>query len=197
MLTVYGIETAVIPPLIPPTYSCNSAYRLRYWNSIIIPITAGATVKLQQCLPFTVLKPDILNSNRPYFCSCNSAYRLRYWNIPTTVIIIVVARPLQQCLPFTVLKLTHNQCRSITCSIFIKLQQCLPFTVLKLKYISAFANDSFWLQQYLPFTVLKPLKLISDRSQSDRCNSTYCLQYWNGISFKVTSCFIKCGCKSI
>ena len=30
VLTVYGIETAVIPPLIPPTYSCNSAYRLRY-----------------------------------------------------------------------------------------------------------------------------------------------------------------------
>ena len=154
--------------------SCNSAYRLRYWNS----------------------SPSSWNS--PSSSSCNSTYRLRYWNCkPIALFLWPNAAELQQCLPFTVLKLTHNQCRSITCSIFIKLQQCLPFTVLKLKYISAFANDSFWLQQYLPFTVLKPLKLISDRSQSDRCNSTYCLQYWNGISFKVTSCFIKCGCKSI
>ena len=57
VLTVYGIETVRIP--------------FRIFNYFI---------ELQQCLPFTVLKLEILLIgeliNSPL--SCNSAYRLRY-----------------------------------------------------------------------------------------------------------------------
>ena len=40
--------------------SCNSTYRLRYWN--------GRTLV-----------------DRPYIYSCNSTYRLRYWNLDTPI----------------------------------------------------------------------------------------------------------------
>ena len=37
--------------------SCNSAYRLRYWNAInIVKWITLSDIQLQQCLPFTVLK---------------------------------------------------------------------------------------------------------------------------------------------
>ena len=55
VLTVYGIETR--------------------------PVTRGrspyASIMLQQCLPFTVLKLYIIIIKQLFF-SCNSAYRLRY-----------------------------------------------------------------------------------------------------------------------
>ena len=57
VLTVYGIETHTIR-------KCDA-------------ITSNS---LQQCLPFTVLKPDGTNSIEflRSLVSCNSAYRLRY-----------------------------------------------------------------------------------------------------------------------
>ena len=79
VLTVYGIETSYDVSL------CN-----QWWS-------------LQQCLPFTVLKPNHI---------CN---------------IWLSFRKLQQCLPFTVLKLAKTFCHASLCV----LQQCLPFTVLK------------------------------------------------------------------
>ena len=127
MLTVYGIETFQASMDFPCNgWGCNSAYRLRYWNASYTLILSGfisvATVLtvygietftsnfrrrtlrwLQQCLPFTVLKP---------FFNC----------IKTNNSCL-----LQQCLPFTVLKLFLNE-RYIR---FFSLQQCLPFTVLK------------------------------------------------------------------
>ena len=112
---------------------------------------------LQQCLPFTVLKPW------PYqICNGN--------------------RSLQQCLPFTVLKLSSIYKNKWP--LYIQLQQCLPFTVLKqhlfcrLQYayryvatvltvygIETFStlftfNSLYSLQQCLPFTVLKPSLLL-------------------------------------
>ena len=38
-------------------WSCNSTYRLRYWNTQFTP-SIGVSLKLQQYLPFTVLKPS-------------------------------------------------------------------------------------------------------------------------------------------
>ena len=59
MLTVYGIETYQIQTIL-------------YLEALGV---------LQQCLPFTVLKPE----EKEFIClienGCNSAYRLRYWNI--------------------------------------------------------------------------------------------------------------------
>ena len=87
--------------------SCNSTYRLRYWN--LLPIrtlsllnlevatvltvygieTNGLEdqykyyVTLQQYLPFTVLKPSsLLQPQSSHDGCCNSTYRLRYWNAP-------------------------------------------------------------------------------------------------------------------
>ena len=62
---------------------------------------------LQQCLPFTVLKPKGILADDE----------------------VLVA--LQQCLPFTVLKHSIGVLLSDASTTF-KLQQCLPFTVLKL-----------------------------------------------------------------
>ena len=126
MLTVYGIETSVF------------SGRLR-------------SDKLQQCLPFTVLKPNnVPNVNR-------------------------LDLELQQCLPFTVLKLSDVFCcfnllivatvltvygietiQTLNIDRFrFALQQCLPFTVLKPKISATFCCNSIMLQQCLPFTVLK------------------------------------------
>ena len=61
--------------------SCNSTYRLRYWNGIKKYIPYIKKQRLQQYLPFTVLKliMDSINAQHP-ITSCNSTYRLRYWN---------------------------------------------------------------------------------------------------------------------
>ena len=56
VLTVYGIET----------------------STLRIPREDKPKFKLQQCLPFTVLKPKTFNLVREIPNSCNSAYRLRY-----------------------------------------------------------------------------------------------------------------------
>ena len=56
VLTVYGIETIYLLINITISYhlSCNSTYRLRYWNSNTIE--SPYALSLQQYLPFTVLK---------------------------------------------------------------------------------------------------------------------------------------------
>ena len=59
--------------------SCNSTYRLRYWNLKSMSSTV-ISVKLQQYLPFTVLKPSSSSSFLSSPSGCNSTYRLRYWN---------------------------------------------------------------------------------------------------------------------
>ena len=135
VLTVYGIETNII-----------------YTLSLPLPY------KLQQCLPFTVLKLEscFWRETTGIF-GCNSAYRLRYWNnisllyplytyskvatvltvygietLSSSMVNSLWMNALQQCLPFTVLK---RRTLATTDSISITLQQCLPFTVLKLNLI--------------------------------------------------------------
>ena len=78
VLTVYGIETYGANPHSSP-HSCNSAYRLRYWNHRTTH-DGDTPYQLQQCLPFTVLKLFIFLNKHRCLTSCNSAYRLRYWN---------------------------------------------------------------------------------------------------------------------
>ena len=108
--------------------SCNSAYRLRYWNilshffqrrnvSVATVLTACGietwvypnwsfnTNMLQQCLPLAVLKP--------------SGYsEWIFWRYIK----------LQQCLPLAVLK---PKCVGNVLEVIIMLQQCLPLAVLK------------------------------------------------------------------
>ena len=128
MLTVYGIETT-------NNYYCHDyCYKLQQClpftvlkQSLFLPYQI-AFLELQQCLPFTVLKRIILLSRIQEF-RCNSAYRLRYWN----------------------LRFSKNIKSGPT-----KLQQCLPFTVLK------------------PNTHLSPLSWFRHS-----CNSAYRLRYWN------------------
>ena len=88
------------------TISCNSAYRLRYWNFMKIANSDTIPSLLQQCLPLAVLKliyfllslevhhivaivptacgiETLLTKNIWHLkggLGCNSAYRLRYWN---------------------------------------------------------------------------------------------------------------------
>ena len=79
--TVYGIETVQASLTVSKSVcSCNSIYRLRYWNSPLVT-TVRMLPKLQQHLPFTVLK--------------RSCYHYTVY---------VQHCQLQQHLPFTVLK---------------------------------------------------------------------------------------------
>ena len=82
--------------------NCNSTYRLRYWNTLIKYDHSWWYFRLQQYLPFTVLKRFSITSLR------------------------VKSVTLQQHLSFTVLKqfsLTSDA------KLYARLQQYLPFTV--------------------------------------------------------------------
>ena len=131
VLTACGIETYQIAPFerAQLLLSCNSAYRLRYWNKISLFMTLSSLL----------------------WISCNSAYRLRYWNpspfrdftkIPSVATVLTArgietaeyfwcadaSTKLQQCLPLAVLKLAP---RTHTFRSLLALQQCLPLAVLK------------------------------------------------------------------
>ena len=109
--------------------SCNSTYRLRYWN----------------------LGIAIARATNSWLC-CNSTYRLRYWNI-------AIAKRLNASRSVaTVLTVYGIETSVCNCFFYsnLQLQQYLPFTVLKL--VTANLIDlivSASLQQHLPFTVLK------------------------------------------
>ena len=130
VLTVYGIEThANATERMIIINSCNSTYRLRYWNSVspasVVSNTSccNSTYRLRywNTTIFNRYMHVFLSCNSTYrlrywnFCccsgwflgylSCNSTYRLRYWNSPGMLITNVrTSQRLQQYLPFTVLK---------------------------------------------------------------------------------------------
>ena len=94
--------------------SCNSAYRLRYWNGRIInqvyPSYRVATV-----LTVYGIETHLLLIHHPHYLlgRCNSAYRLRYWNLSElSQLHASISFLLQQYLSFTVLKLytVFTQC---------------------------------------------------------------------------------------
>ena len=129
---------------------------------------------LQQCLPFTVLKPyhRIMLVSFDWI-SCNSAYRLRYWNVSTGVFPQSIIL-LQQCLPFTVLKLTttlHKNTQRVA-------------TVLTVYGIETFI---YWMAASKLLNVATVLTVYGIETFSTKysffiiscCNSAYRLRYWN------------------
>ena len=178
VLTVYGIETLSILCFkslnLIGVATVLTVYGIETWCNLW---SSSCGSKLQQYLPFTVLKLQHV------FRTSQILFRLQQY-LPFTVLKPIInwngnfILLLQQYLPFTVLKL------KIECIMqkdkFPELQQYLPFTVLKLVSKNA---DSITcpaqLQQYLPFTVLKHhirqyrLHIYYDH----RCNSTYRLRY--------------------
>ena len=93
--TVLKLRYTNLVAIIMPN-SCNSTYRLRYWN--LKSMTRFLTTILHQ--------------------GCNSTYRLRYWNSSSSSS-FSISLMLQQYLPFTVLKPTkiilHDQDQSHSC----------------------------------------------------------------------------------
>ena len=113
-----------------PLKGCNSTYRLRYWNELYTSSTSKSLfIMLQQYLPFTLLKRQMIDAQMLAYEGCNSTYRLRYWNVSTSTPVALEAWMLQQYLPFMLLKLAGV----ITLLLPERsLQQYLPFTLLKL-----------------------------------------------------------------
>ena len=135
--------------------SCNSTYRLRYWNFFWFYEICFWCIQLQQYLPFTVLKPQIYKKiivNNPLetlqqylpftvlkrfrscifiiiINSCNSTYRLRYWNyLP---LFFPLCSWKESCNSTYRLRYWNvSPCGSSKWSL-CTLQQYLPFTVLK------------------------------------------------------------------
>ena len=83
VLTVYGIETLRnLIILLVLIMSCNSTYRLRYWN---IRMRNLQNVLLWSCnstyrLRYWNRKEELIKQLQAEI-GCNSTYRLRYWNL--------------------------------------------------------------------------------------------------------------------
>ena len=162
---------------------CNSAYRLRYWNTTGIIVASNfnavatvltacgietllwthlrtwSTCPLQQCLPLAVLKPFSIGViGRVIKPSCNSAYRLRYWNNRKLLLGGESYERLQQCLPLAVLKLKDAGIGAIGLGVATVLTACGIETI--------------------------GYKMIIYCRVKYGCNSAYRLRYWN------ISCYI-------
>ena len=64
-------------------FSCNSTYRLRYWNVIILAISTISDAIFVATVPtvYGIETSIFLQQERHrIFQCCNSTYRLRYWN---------------------------------------------------------------------------------------------------------------------
>ena len=131
MLTVYGIETDMA--------TNHHVYRF----------------KLQQCLPFTVLKLDIqlLYLQKELTC-CNSAYRLRYWNET-----ISITEPNLSPRCNSAYRLRYWNSLWIQRNCWPQVNRCNSAYRLRywnrLQDVVSYADERLKLQQYLPFTVLK------------------------------------------
>ena len=82
VLTVYGIETDKAIEIHNEYMSCNSTYRLRYWNTPLYLALKANVSELQQYLPFTVLKPVLYDP--PYRRLSSVATVLTVYGIETT-----------------------------------------------------------------------------------------------------------------
>ena len=181
-LTVYGIETLELLNQIQIVQSCNSAYRLRYWNSIVMPPTAAPIWTLQQRLPFTVLKLPSSHFWRLALSRCNSAYRLRYWN---TLTFHHILHDESRC---------NSAYRLRYWNMYSRKGSTTPTNVATALTVYGIETQLRWqhqllcrrkLQQRLPFTVLKREILLALFNNSHRCNSAYRLRYWNYTFFVV------------
>ena len=82
VLTVYGIETSSSEPhSIINCFSCNSTYRLRYWNKdISLKIMIQSLDVATALTVYGIETPLLFCCQQLRLLCCNSAYRLRYWN---------------------------------------------------------------------------------------------------------------------
>ena len=180
VLTACGIETTKPLVVVIRHASCNSTYRLRYWNHTLVIMTSLALRH-----------------------SCNSTYRLRYWNSLIVPYLRITYSQLQQYLPLAVLKRIHRgqiwPRRQLVATVLtacgIETQENSlgdwvwsprVATVLTACGIETKQNNVpygvvYTLQQYLPLAVLKRIciKRILKFQPSGSCNSTYRLRYWN------------------
>ena len=135
-------------------FSCNSTYRLRYWNEYPRILLRQNIYLLQQYLPFTVLKLHL--PNQPYLYQTEVATVLTVYGIETRMLI-------EKYFPDQGL-----------------LQQYLPFTVLKqyrwwwLSSAISCCNSTYRLRYWNELILLD-----ADDAHDLGCNSTYRLRYWN------------------
>ena len=131
--------------------SCNSAYRLRYWNVKVADLIKEINEQVATVLTACGIETGCDTPFRHSYHRCNSAYRLRYWNVKTAGDMRArwaVATVLTACgIETWKFKTTNNKLKV--------LQQCLPLAVLKLVR---------WCAQAAGFL---------------GCNSAYRLRYWN------------------
>ena len=133
---------------------CNSTYRLRYWNEAIW-CDIDFFRRLQQHLPFTVLKLLELYSCSLLLSSCNSTYRLRYWNPIGSY--AVPGPALASCNSTYRLRYWNDSTTDVaTASLMVA-------TALTVYGIETLSKD------------------IDTLTYKDSCNSTYRLRYWNAI----------------
>ena len=161
--------------------SCyNSTYRLRYWNIEEFFNTNFNIVKLQQYLPFTVLKQYFRWAHLKLYCKV------------TTVLTVYGIETLQRWilyLVWTILVTTVLTVYGIETppKIFLRIWPSFVTTVLTVYGIETQEHNVLGecqprsLQQYLPFTVLKHNRNFDIRKPLRLwCyNSTYRLRYWN------------------
>ena len=157
-LTACGIETLQLnhDEFHQSSWSCNSTYRLRYWNHLAMTSKQSISCKLQQHLPLAVLKLNV-----SHLC-------LR-------LLVVSVATALTACgietLPV-----------GKAAKLLTRLQQHLPLAVLKPIVLTAAVpcieqgcNSTYRLRYWnLAIIARHNCRLIC-------CNSTYRLRYWNKI----------------
>ena len=135
------------------TTSCNSTYRLRYWNFGISAVNFNCAHSVATAPTVYGIETVASSSvSKLYAISCNSTYRLRYWNVPMERELFPSIRSCN-----STYRLRYwNIIWELVCFKLKVLQQHLPFTVLKL------ANKE---HETICIKVC--------------CNSTYRLRYWN------------------
>ena len=156
VLTACGIETCRCNLARSLRVSCNSAYRLRYWN-------VGIGTDTFPSIAF----------------SCNSAYRLRYWNWKVLATFKEdKIRTLQQCLPLAVLKrrndFTESDAVIIRCNSAYRLRYWNSKSSFNFSKFISCCNSAYRLRYWND--VLHPNVL---QTRPHRCNSAYRLRYWN------------------
>ena len=155
--TVYGIETTELE-LHWSNSSCNSTYRLRYWNRLK-----------------SFYKP------RLYEMRCNSTYRLRYWN----VIILAISTISDAIFVATVPTVYGIETSIFLQQERHRIFQCCNSTY-RLRYWNGVSKQLDYLEDKVSCNSTYRLRYWNHQLLADKykpsfegCNSTYRLRYWN------------------
>ena len=158
--------------------SCNSAYRLRYWNNLLKTCVSFKSFRVATVLTVYGIETIYLKTHLKVFLCCNSAYRLRYWNVSRLNAhlnnFFVRCNSAYRLRYWNRLEILNS-----SCGILCKLQQCLPFTVLKRSEAIKFSAFSICCNSAYRLRYWNKINLRSYRLLKLRCNSAYRLRYWN------------------